>query len=640
MSTPGSVAGGVELTVENVGGIDRRSVAFSPGVTILAGRNATNRTSLLQGLMAGLGSQSVSIKGDADEATVELTVDDETYSLTLERDGGSVAIEGDPHPADGDLVDSFAYLVESNDARRAVEPDRDLREIIMGPIDTAAVEARIADLEAESDEIDRRLQTLRSLRRRLPELEQRREDLEARIEEQRAELESVEAAIEEAEGEMSSAHSSRTDLEGALESLRDTRDALEDVRYRIDSERESIEALESEVDEHERELASLPDAPMAAVSDVEERIEALRADRDDLDADINDIQKIIRFNEEMLDGTDSEIVAALRDAGGDTVGSATGDQVTCWTCGSEVESESVRTTIDRLREFRAGRLQQLKNLQSEMRDLKTEKATYEEQQRQRAQLEDYRQQASSELADRRERLEELETERDRLETEVGDLEAEIDDLRERRDDELLDSHREANRIEVEIRELQQDLGDVTDELAELESRLDEWESLRARRERITEKIDEERSRIETVERRAIEEFNRHMETVLRVLDYGNLERVWIERRQSADASEDSTLTLHVVRGTSDGASYEDSVAHLSESEREVTGLVFALAGYLAHDVHEVCPFLVLDSIEAIDSDRIARLIEYLSEYAEYVVVALLEADARALSEEYERIGMS
>jgi len=29
---------------------------------------------------------------------------------------------------------------------------------------------------------------------------------------------------------------------------------------------------------------------------------------------------------------------------------------------------------------------------------------------------------------------------------------------------------------------------------------------------------------------------------------------------------------------------------LSESEREVTGLVFALAGYLVHDVHETVPF--------------------------------------------------
>ncbi len=52
--------------------------------------------------------------------------------------------------------------------------------------------------------------------------------------------------------------------------------------------------------------------------------------------------------------------------------------------------------------------------------------------------------------------------------------------------------------------------------------------------------------------------------------------------------------------------YEDTLRHLSESEREVTGFVFALAGYLVHDVHEQVPFMLLDSLEAIDSDRIAR----------------------------------
>ena len=45
------------LSVENVGGIDTTEIALSPGVTSLTGRNATNRTSLLQALMATLGSE-------------------------------------------------------------------------------------------------------------------------------------------------------------------------------------------------------------------------------------------------------------------------------------------------------------------------------------------------------------------------------------------------------------------------------------------------------------------------------------------------------------------------------------------------------------------------------------------------------
>jgi hypothetical protein len=133
-----------------------------------------------------------------------------------------------------------------------------------------------------------------------------------------------------------------------------------------------------------------------------------------------------------------------------------------------------------------------------------------------------------------------------------------------------------------------------------------------------------------------------MESVLEMLGYENLERIWIERKQERVKEgrrrvEKSVFDLHVVRSTEDGTTYEDSIDHLSESEREVTGLIFALAGYLTHDVYETCPFLLLDSIEAIDSDRIARLVDYVSEYAEYVVVALLEEDAQALDDTYQRV---
>lgn len=76
---------------------------------------------------------------------------------------------------------------------------------------------------------------------------------------------------------------------------------------------------------------------------------------------------------------------------------------------------------------------------------------------------------------------------------------------------------------------------------------------------------------------------------------------------------------------------------MSESEREVTGLVFGLAGYLIHDVHEEVPFMLLDSLEAIDTRRIATLVEYFQGYTDHLVVALLFDDAAALDDEYQRV---
>jgi len=123
----------VSLEVENVGGIEQTALTFEPGVTILTGRNATNRTSLLQAIMATLGSNRASVKGNADSASVTLEIGNETYSRQMERRANGIAYEGDPYLDDPELADLFAFLLESNEARRTVALDGDLREVIMRP---------------------------------------------------------------------------------------------------------------------------------------------------------------------------------------------------------------------------------------------------------------------------------------------------------------------------------------------------------------------------------------------------------------------------------------------------------------------------------------------------------------------------
>jgi DNA repair exonuclease SbcCD ATPase subunit len=642
MGATESVAESVDVAVEKVGGIDETAVSFDPGVTVLTGRNATNRTSLLQALMAGLGSEDVSIKGDADEAHVELSIGGETYTRTLTRQNGEVYATGDPYLADPELADLFVFLLESNEARRAVELGADLREIIMRPVDTAAIEAEIDELQDERDTVERQLEELDALKRELPSLEQRRQELETEIEDKEAQLAETKAAIEDTDQEVSATRDQEAELEDALETFRDTRSDLEDVRYSLETERESISALETETEDRETELAELPETPMAEVGEIDDRIETLRSRREELDATVNDLQKVIQFNEEMLDGTSSDVVAALRDDPDDVTDQLVDDRVVCWTCGSDVDSESVEATVDRLRSLRTEKLQQRRDLQSEIDDLKTEKATYEDQRRQRSRIEERLERATDELEQRRDRVEELVAERDRLEEAITDLEDEVERLQDETQSELLDLHREANEIEFELGQLGSDLEEVTAEIERIESQVDARESLQERREAIREEIADLRTRIDRTETEAVEQFNDHMESVLSILDYENLERIWIERRQETVSQgrrtvEQSVFDLHVVRSTDDGTTYEDSIDHLSESEREVTGLVFALAGYLTHDIHESCPFLLLDSIEAIDSDRIARLVDYVADYADYVVVALLPEDAQALDDDYRRI---
>ena len=71
-------------------------------------------------------------------------------------------------------------------------------------------------------------------------------------------------------------------------------------------------------------------------------------------------------------------------------------------------------------------------------------------------------------------------------------------------------------------------------------------------------------------------------------------------------------------------------------EHEDMGAWEVLSLFVTRDT--VLPVLrALDSLETIDSERIAVLVEYFSDYADYLLVALLPEDAAALNDGHQRI---
>ena len=602
-----------KLTVQNIGGIDRTEVTFEPGITILAGRNATNRTSLLQAIMTAMGSDDVSIKADADEGRVELTLDGETYTRRLHRENGTTHLTGDPYLEDTTLADLFAFLLESNEARRAVLTEENLRDILMRPIDTDEIQAEIDSLLEQRRQVSEELEELADLKGRLPSLEEQRTQLQEQIEETEAELQAVEAEIETRDADVEEGREEQAEVEAKLTELRETRSELDDVRYDLDTEQQSLESL--------------------------------RAEKQDLETELNEIQSVISFNEERLaDG--AEMFAEAFDDDTDS-GSVTDDllpeeRLTCWTCGSEVESEQIEATVDRLQELSQECVSEINSIDDELGELTEQQRELRRQQRRREKLDRRQQELEAELGETESRIEELSERRDSLREEVEAIESEVERLENDNYDEILGLHKDANQLEYELGQLDTELERVEENITAIEDRLAAEAELTSRRDDLTDEIEALRTRIERIEKNAIEEFNDHMETVLELLAYDNLARVWLERRETEvrdgrQKATKSVFDLHVVRQTPSGTTYEDTVDNLSESERAVTGLVFALAGYLAHDVHDVLPVMLLDSLEAIDSERVATLIEYLEDYADYLVVALLSEDADALDDEHRRI---
>jgi DNA repair exonuclease SbcCD ATPase subunit len=379
---------------------------------------------------------------------------------------------------------------------------------------------------------------------------------------------------------------------------------------------------------------------MGEYENLEQDINDLRNQKQTLESKMSNLQDIIQFNEEMLDGEADAVANELADS--DTDGSVT-DQlvddasVVCWTCGSEVNSDRISEAVEQLRSVRREYLSEVQEIEDELDKLRSQQQQRKQQQQRRRKLDRKLEEIEDELERRQSTVTDLREKRERFNNKIETAEQEVEELESENFSEILDLHKEANQMEFDLGQLESELDDVTDRLTELEDRVAEEDDLQARRGQIQEELETQRTRIERIEREAVDEFNDHMDQVLDMLEYENLARVWIERvqttaREGRRKVEKTAFELHVVRTTSSGATYEDTIDHLSESEREVTGLIFALAGYLVHDLHERVPFMLMDSLEAIDSERLADLILYFGDYADYLVVALLPEDAQALSD--------
>ncbi len=637
--------GELSVSVRNIGGIDETTVDLQTGVNVLAGRNATNRTSFCRALMGALGSNKVSLKADAETGGVTLEMPTDSYSRRLERTNGSVVLSGEPYLDDPTVGDLFAFLLESNDARQAVARSEDLRELIMQPIDTDEIQSKIDTAVAEKRRLDDRIEDLADLETELPVLEADLETLEADIDETEAELEAKRTVLAEMDGSIEATQAEQDAIEETFEKLQSVHSELEELRFRRETEQESIETLRAERKALTEELEGLAENPEDERERIAQRLEEYRTRRSELDSTTNQLQSVIQFNEEMLEGTNPAVAKALRE---ESVGSSPTDKLTdsekivCWTCGSEVSTDDIESTLDRLKGLRREKLAERRELRTEIDSLSEQQRTLKAAADQRHTLKQKRERTTDEIETRSERVDTLTEELEMLRQKASELEAELESHEESKHSELLDIHAEINDLEFELGRTETEREQLTERIEAVERKLETREDLELKRQDLAERLTELRTRIGKLETEAVEAFNKHMDAVLEMLGYDNLARIWIERsteerKQGRQTLEQSVFRLHIVRQTDDGRSYEDSIEHLSESEREVTGLVFALAGYLVHEVYEEVPVMILDSLEAIDSERIAALVEYFSEYVETIVVALLPEDAQALDERHHRV---
>jgi chromosome segregation ATPase len=623
----------VQLSAANIGGIERASEVISPGVTVLVGKNATNRTSLLQAIAAALGTDSFTLKRDAEVGEATLRVGGDEYVCRLRRENSHIERECEPYLDEPELAELYAVLFGSNEIRQTVREGGDVRELIVRPLDMAEINDRIGEIVTRRREIDRQLDQyeqidtkLEQKRAKRREYEARLDDLDDQLQSQRAELE---AAQQAAEGQSQS--EIEAELEAKLDTLRDLRADLEAVEENLAVERKTLESFREERDEVAEQYNALSPPDDEQLAALEERIDQLRSQKRSLGSTISELQQVIRFNDDRL--SESSPLAGERE----TTLELTDQQTVCWTCGSEVSRDRIEQTLDRLRDLHQQHSSERNRITEEIEQAVERRSELQETQKQYDELETQLSDLEEKIQHRESTVEQLRSRRAELEARVDEVEATVADLKQDRQSEVLELQEEVSELAFERRRIGEQLDDVETEIERLNDRSGDREALETEREELSDELTELRTRVDRLETEAVEAFNTHMAEILETLEYDNIERIWLDPSQREIESGSQSLTervfeLHVVRSADDGTVYEDRFDHLSESERELVGLVVALAGYLAHDAHEKVPFMLLDSLEMVDGQRLVELADYLKEYVPYLIMVLLPDHAGAFAD--------
>lgn len=577
-----------EINIQNIGGIRNGETSLKPGINTIQADNWQGKSSFITTIQTVMGTTGMDgtdhpLTEGVSDGQVTLETENESYITTLSREGRTITASGDTYlteTEDRECARLFAFLGEDNPVRAAVRNDGDLADLLGRPLDLENIDEQISGLQEERRQVETSLDQARRAAEQLSSVQEDITRLGQELEGLREQYDEIQAETDDRD--------EQSDLRDELSAKRATRDQLEGDIGRIEN---TIERKKSRLEQKNRELDEL-DAPdeLEIEADIDEKQSRIT----ELRTQIELLEDVHGANKRVLDEDQFHLVT-------DVDRSITGDEITCWTCGTETAEDDFADRLD--------------DLQAKIQDLRT----------------DQKELASEveEIQQQRNEIERKKRKRRNLESEIGELEADLDESRrdlEDRKERLTEVREEMDALDETVEETDDQLTDLkseikvkTRELERKEEKLEDLEEQKANRAELQERYDdlcdeiaELRHRRKNKQHEIAERFEDSMEDIIDRFDPG-FESARLEPKTNA-ADEIVDFDLIVAR-----EGREASLSALSEGELELIGIVTALAGYKTFDVADRVPAILLDDLGSLSGRRIQSLVEYLSDEADYLV---------------------
>ena len=579
-----------DIEITNIGGIRSAEPSVETGLNVVQASNFKGKSSFVAALQTAMGTSGMfgtdhPLTEGADEGSVRLDTGGASYEVTLTRSSNTVARSGTPmleDESDRLCAGLFACLGERNPIRARVRAGEDLTELLQAPLDIEDIDEQIAERkrvrESKRDQLDAAKQAAENLPAVQEAIHTLEEDLDA-LRDQRAELSArvgEDAADEEDE---------LADRRSRLSTAERTVSRLEDQVARTE---EGITEKEAALDELE-----VPDEPEATAD-----IEATEARIEEIELQVDLLESLHRANQRVLEADEVDLVASVER-------SMVGDEFDCWVCGERTTKSSVEDRLAALQETSSSLREEKAELTEELETVEARQRRYREKRREKEQLEEELGQQRAELDELKGDLARARERRAELQEAVAELEETVATAEDELSERLTD-------VKADIRTKEQELEQRRERLEELESERERVATLRDEIEALADEIEELRNRKTEKQWELKERFDTEMAAVIDRFDPG-FDGARLDVKTTAE-NEISQFDLVIAR---DGR--ESDIDTLSEGERELVGVVVAVAGYHTFDVADRAPAMLLDGIGQLSADNLRVLTDYLTDISDILV---------------------
>ena len=582
------------VSIENIGGIYEATATLENGVNIVQASNFSGKSSFMNAIQTVMGTSGMfnsthPLTEGKESGAVELDTEEMTQSISLERSGtdevvrhGSPVLESD---TDQMCARLFAFLGEDNPIRSRVREQKDLTELLQAPLDLENIDQQIATLTRKRESKQEEIKTAQRAEENIPAVNEAITTLEEELTELRQRRDEVETRVD----------NEITDNDSLSEDLANRRSEVSTLERRISRLESQLSETESQLDEKrtEKETLDIPEQPKANTN-VEEKQQ--RVDEISLQVDL--LEGLYRANQRVIEEDELSLVSSIDRT-------LVEDEFDCWVCGETTTTETIETRLAALQSKIETLQEERSTLTNEIEALEKQRREYRKKKRQASAIEEEIGNLSAKRDDLQRDLTQAEGRKAEVEEQVRELEDELEQAETELSEELTD-------IKSEIKLKTQELETQQNRLEELETKQDNADALRAEVDTIDEEIEALKQRKERKQRELKTQFDEAMETALDHFAPG-FDGARLDIKVNTE-SEIEAFDLIIAR---DGR--ETTIDTLSEAERELVGIVVAIAGYRTFEVSDRVPMILLDGVSQLAADNLRLLCEYLSDDTEILV---------------------